>query len=385
MSKLKDKILFWKKEDIPISSEVDQKVRKKRFGIKIDPMMEKEFYDYLEFEKKISKKTERYNERIKETMELINRTKATDFKTSQDYLQIKLFYFQKKIDYIQSLKSEKRIRKYDEEFEFTVKTAKELSTKFTYMQLIQSADSRGMRGLEVYGYIEINYPLRWRLLIENGVLDKACFFSMQEYVPEYVTVLRNFDIKKYVKSPVEFREEIRFRSFPDRPFKRAVFYAPKNLREFIKWLNNYPIYIEGYKTNVVLGKANLVLLGWALPDYPQFLVSFSPSQNQAIFEGEIESEDLNADTIDLLQKIIFYYRRENKVNEMKVIEAKMERERYEKRWSHLLDKIETEVPDDPIETREEPKIIYSTNPVFYVIMGFMSIIITLMTIFLALG
>ena len=93
LKQFKNKLLFWKKEEIPISSEIDQNLRQKRFGFRIDPMMEKEFYDYLEFEKRVNRKYDRYNVKIKEVMELINKTKSTDFKIFQEFLQVRLFYY----------------------------------------------------------------------------------------------------------------------------------------------------------------------------------------------------------------------------------------------------------------------------------------------------
>lgn len=243
------------------------------------------------------------------------------------------------------LENRKKLKK--EREEYIINAAKDISNNFAYNQIIQAVKSEGIRGIEVYGYLELTYPDTWRDLLSDGIFDKAAFYAQKQFEPEYVFVLKDFDIKKYVKSPVIFREELRFRNFPDRQFRRAVFYAPKPLREYVKWINNYRLYIDGYPSNVVLGKVSLMLLGWALPDYPQILVSFSPSQHQAIFESQISSEDLKNDTKGLLQKIIFYYRKESKVNEMAVLEAQMEKERYEKRWSNLLDKMVIDREDDP--------------------------------------
>ena len=362
------------------SEKRDKKLREKRFATKINPMMEREFYEFLEFEKIIDKKIRNQKDKLGKTLELINSLKKQDFPKFNLYLQTKLFYHKDRLEQLEMKKAKKHIISYDEDFEFTVKVAKEIAEKFTFNQIISATDSRGFRGIEIYGFVEINYPNQWEMLIQNGVLDKACFFAQQKFKPEYIKIMNKIDIANYVKSPVKFREVLRFRSLPDRPFQRAVFYAPTNLREHIKWLNNYPMYVEGYRTNVILGKVSLILMGWALPDYPQILVAFTPSQNKAIFESEIESEDLRADTMDLLKKIIFYYRRENKINEMRVIEAKMEKERYEKRWSHLLDKMETENPDEPEQPRDEPKVIYTTNPIFYMVTGLLSVIIIILII-----
>lgn len=366
------------------SEKTDKRLREKRFSTRINPMMEREFYEFLESEKTIEKRILDQQTKINLTLEIINSLKKQDFPKYNAYLQIKLFYHKDRLERFELKKAKTKILSFDEDFEFTVKVAKEIAEKFTFNQIISATDSRGFRGIEIYGFVEINYPNQWEMLIQNGVLDKACFFAQQNYKPEYVKIVNKIDIAKYVKSPVKFREVLRFRSLPDRPFQRAVFYAPTNLREHIKWLNNYPMYVEGYRTNVILGKVSLILLGWALPDYPQILVAFTPSQNKAIFESEIESEDLRADTTDLLKKIIFYYRRENKINEMRVIEAKMEKERYEKRWSHLLDKIETENPDDPEQPRDEPKVIYTTNPIFYMVTGLLSVIIIILIILIGI-
>ena len=275
--------------------------------------------------------------------------------------------------------------------EYVKKAAKDVANSFTYNQIIQAVKSSGFRGLEVYGYLELYHPDTWMKLLEDGIFDKACLFAQKKFEPEYISVLDYIDIKKYVKSPVIFKEELTFRNYPDRPFGRAVFYAPRPLREHIRWINNYRLYIDGYKSNVILGKVTLILLGWALPDFPQILVSFTPNQNQAIFEAQIGSDDLKYDTLDLLKKIIFYYRREGKVNEMKVLEAQMERERFEKRWSHLMDKMELEIPDDPKEAEfdTDRQFIKKRGMNFYKIglitLGFSFLIVFIIFIFLFFG
>ena len=208
---------------------------------------------------------------------------------------------------------------------------------------------------------------------------------MQKYKPEITNIVDHIDLKNYVKSPVLFKEEMRFRTVPDRPFKCAVFYAPKPLREFVKWIDNGILFIKGYKTPVILGKAYCMLLGWALPDFPQILITATPKQHQAIYQAQIKSEDIRQDMIDLLQKVVFYYRREAKINEMKVIEAQMDSERMEKRWSHLLDKMESEKSDEPDTPKDAPKVIYSQNPVFYIVIGLLSVIIIILIIFQFLG
>lgn len=257
---------------------------------------------------------------------------------------------------------------------FVDEVAKKGANEFQYQQIIEAASSNGVRGLEIYGWLETKYPDHWEMLLKEGILDKMAMYSYQNYRPEFVNVMSEIQINEYVKTPVTFSEEIDLGDeYPDRKFRRAVFYAPKPLREYIKWMNMYELYIDGYKTNVVLGKVSLILLGWALPDYPQILIAYTPSQNQAIFEAQIKAENLSYDIQDLLKKIIFYYRRENEVNKMKVIEAKIDKERFEKRWSHAMDKMETERPDDPQEPRQEPKVIYQTNPIVYITMGILGV------------
>lgn len=274
-------------------------------------------------------------------MDFINRDKNKEDELESKKEDDKLRREKFKID----LENRKKLKKEHEEY--VENAAKSIAENFTYNQIIQAVRSQGVRGIEVYGYLELTYPDTWRDLLSDGIFDKAAYYAQKSFTPECIFVIRNFDIKNYIRSPVIFREELRFRNYPDRPFRRAVFYAPKPLREYVKWINNYRLYIDGYPSNVILGKVSLILLGWALPDYPQILVTFSPSEHQAIFESQISSEDLKNDTKNLLQKIIFYYRKESKVNEMAVIEAQMEKERYEKRWSNLLDKMVMDREDDP--------------------------------------
>ena len=371
------------KKSIPESKEMDQEVRKKRFGSKIDPILEREFYRWMQFQEKIEIRIERFKERINKITNAITYLKQTDkqFKEKMEFAQQQMFHYKNAIEKLESKLSEEKEKKLDKKHQLTIRVAKYLADKYMYQQLIESASSVGIRGLEVYGDLEMNYPNEFEWLISDGVLDKASYFAVQKYKPELVNIVDFIDLKKYVKSPVLFKETMIFRTLPDRPFKRAVFYAPKPLREYIKWIDNYTLYIKGYKTPVILGKCYCMLLGWALPDFPQILITATPKQHQAIYQAQIKSEDIRQDKIDLLQKVVFYYRREAKINEMMVIEAQMDSERMEKRWSQLLDKMENEKADEPQTPKDAQKVIYSQNPIFYVIIGFLSIIITVLLIF----
>lgn len=382
--KLKERLI---KPDIPESKELDQKIRKRRFGSKIDPILEREFYRWMLFQEKIEKRIKRCKEKIDKITTAITYLKQTDkkFKEKIQFAQEQIFHYKNVIERFDSELAEKKEKKLDKRHQLTIRVARYLADKYMYQQLTESASSTGIRGLEVYGDLEINYPNEFEWLISDGVLDKACYFAVQKYKPELVNIVDYIDLKKYTKSPVLFKEVMTFRTVPDRPFKRAVFYAPKPLREYIRWIENYTLIIKGFKTPTNLGKCFCMLLGWALPDFPQILITATPKQHQAIYQAQIKSEDIRQDMVDLLQKVVFYYRRESKVNEMKVLEAEMDSERMEKRWSNLLDKMESEKKDDPETPKKEPKVIYTQNPIFYVVIGLLSVIIIVLTIFFSLG
>lgn len=375
------------KKSIPESKELDQEVRKRRFGSKIDPILEREFYRWMQFQEKIEIRIEKYKEKINRITNAITYLKQSDkqFKEKMQFAQQQIFQYKNSIERLEYKLTEEKEKKLDKRHQLTIRVAKYLAEKYAYQQLTESASSIGIRGLEVYGDLEINYPNEFEWLISDGVLDKACYFAVQKYKPELVNIVDFIDLKKYTKSPVLFKETMIFRTVPDRPFKRAVFYAPKPLREYIRWIENYVLFIKGYRTPVILGKCYCMLLGWALPDFPQILITATPKQHQAIYQAQIKSEDLRQDMIDLLQKVVFYYRREAKINEMRVIEAQMDSERMEKRWSHLLDKMESEKTDEPETPKDAPKVIYSQNPIFYVVIGFLSIIVIVLIIFGFLG
>ena len=366
----------------------DRKLREVRFSAGQQQKFEEELMENIQKSNKIKgilrKLDNKYNQFILDIKELSNE----QFQLNKSFIKTRLDYFKKRMDKFRTiseqLKKERRSRAINKQEEFTIEVASEMSKLFTYQQVIEASSSTGKRGIELYGYLEINYPDKWEELLKSGIFDKMAYFSQKNFRPEVLKVMSLIDIKNYVQSPVLFSEEIRLKSVPDRPFKRAVFYAEKPLREYVKWINNYILYIDGYKTKVVLGKVNLILLGWALPDFPQILISYSPSQNKAIFEAQIRSEDLKEDTLDLLKKIVFYYRKENKHNEMKLIEALIERDRFEKRWSNLLDSIEYEKNDDPQQITKQPKVIYSTNPMFYIVLTIMGAVLILLIIFLFL-
>lgn len=370
------------------SMKFDRKLREVRFSAGQQQKFEEELMENIQKSNKIKgilrKLDNKYNQFILDIKELSNE----QFQLNKSFIKTRLDYFKKRMDRFRTiseqLKKERRSRAINKQEEFTIEVASEMSKLFTYQQVIEASSSTGKRGIELYGYLEINYPDKWEELLKSGIFDKMAYFSQKNFRPEVLKVMSLIDIKNYVQSPVLFSEEIRLKSVPDRPFKRAVFYAEKPLREYVKWINNYILYIDGYKTKVVLGKVNLILLGWALPDFPQILISYSPSQNKAIFEAQIRSEDLKEDTLDLLKKIVFYYRKENKHNEMKLIEALIERDRFEKRWSNLLDSIEYEKNDDPQQITKQPKVIYSTNPMFYIVLTIMGAVLILLIIFLFL-
>lgn len=374
----------FKKAELPESKELDQEVRKKTFGSDIDPILEKEFYRWMVFQEKIETKLQYYKGKIdKITIGITNlREKDKYFNEKIKRSQELIFVFKNFIEIQNSKLIEEKEKKLDKKHILTLRVANYLAGKYMYQQLIESASSTGMRGLEVYGDLELNYPNEFEWLISDHVLDKACYIAMQKYKPEIVNIVNGIDLKKYKKSPVLFKEVMRFRTVPDRPFRRAVFYAPKPLREYIKWIERYILYIKGYKTPVILGKCYCMLLGWALPDYPQILITATPKQHQAIYQAQIKSEDITNDMIELLQKIVFYYRREAKINEMKVIEANMEAERMEKLWSNALDRRATDLNDDPEDPRAEPKVIYSQNPIFYIVTGLLSVIIIVLIVFM---
>lgn len=225
--------------------------------------------------------------------------------------------------------------------------ALELSKKFSYSKLASAVDGRG--AYEVHGYMQKTY-IDYDWLVDNFILDRACFYAKRDYTPEIITFLREVDIKSYYRSVVETPHEIYFENYPQFPFSKVIIYSREPLEKAINWIDEYPWELDGYDTIVNLGPANMGLLGWATWNIPVLLVLHAPGKNRAFFEAKTSSKSLKDEHVEQLKNFIYQYRTYVNVMEEKIGELEMESLQYQKLYSDLK---RTVLTNSPISSEEE--------------------------------
>lgn len=238
---------------------------------------------------------------------------------------------------------------------FVDNVAQELSKSFEHNQIIHL-------NKEVYGYLEKFYPYDWKDLLKAGIFDRATLYSRINYRKEIITVIDIKSLDKYQSSLVKFREDITLENYEKKPFNRAIIFTPKAFSSSIKFIKNVPVYIDSFKIKSNLGKGNFVMFGYALVDLPVLLMTFSPGMHKAIFDIKIKPDAVIQGTIEILKKMVYYYRQESKTWQDEITNAKIETEKYIRRNRKLEDSIALDKDDDPQPFTDEPKVVYSTHP-----------------------
>jgi len=219
--------------------------------------------------------------------------------------------------------------------EYLIKVGEEISDEFTYSQIdnaIREEEGRflkrkrGKRNLEVYGFLVRNYP-DWRELIDEMVLEIALDFAKKKSKVQIVKVIFQYNLEDFIITGVLFAKEIKLKKLPNQPFRRAVFVSFKFLKDLIDWESNFEFKIDGYKTKVEYGWANMSILRWAKHDFPIILVNHTPGQDVMLLDAIAESKDIQAVLDKVQKKIISYYRSDE---EMYLDEIDQERQRAEK-------------------------------------------------------
>jgi hypothetical protein len=246
-----------------------------------------------------------------------------------------------------SKKNEEKSKRTDEEEKRLNEVGLELAKKFSYSKLSVAVDGRG--GYEVHGYMQKTY-IDYQWLINNFVLDRACFYAKRDYTPEIIKFLREVDIKSYHRSVVETPHEIFFENYPQFPFSKVIIYSREPLEKAINWIDEYPWELDGYDTNVNLGPANVGLIGWATWNIPVLLVLHAPGKNKAFFEAKISSKSLRDEHVEQLKSFIYQFRTYINVIEEKISELEMESMQYQKLYSDLK---RTVLTNSPISSEEE--------------------------------
>jgi len=209
----------------------------------------------------------------------------------------------------------------------------EIAVDFTYQNIIDEIHNK--RGLEIYAYLDIHYPEDCRALLEAGVLERAKKYAEKKYIPEILTIVSEIFLKNYKEIPIEFDKEYTFENFPNRPFSTAIIYAPDDLQRYIKWFKGFWHEVDGYWVCTPMGIAELLLWGWTLPNKPSFILTFTPRQHQALFDAILNTEGLSETQKQLYQKIIFYYQKDEIVDELRIEKQRQRSEVFKKELSYL--------------------------------------------------
>jgi hypothetical protein len=220
-----------------------------------------------------------------------------------------------------------------------VKIARDVAEKFSYERIIAADLTIG--GNDVHGYLQMNYE-DYEELLANYVLDRAAYFAQKEHKPDPVNIIRNINLKDYVKTAVEFYHPVTLRNFPEQTFTKAIFYARENLSKAVKWIDGIPWEIEGYPTNVNLGKCNIILLDFPLWNVPAFLVLHAPGKDYGVFDATIDQDDLKEQMIEVRKQIIHDLRTVKKPLLEQIDQYKREGEQWRESYTHLKDKAEVE-------------------------------------------
>ncbi len=273
--------------------------------------------------------------------------KQEEEKRKQQEKKKKRIIFKSKKDKEKAEKKGKKDKKKDKQ-DWINGVAQEIADKFTYSQIVDSVDLKG--GYELHGWLEIEHEDDFEELIDNLVLDRACYYAKKKHKPEVLKIVRYYRLDQYVKTGVLFKREVSLENYPNRPFKRAIFLAEKELLEAINWMKNKLEEIDGYEVPLNVGHTNLDLIGWVLWNRPCFLVTHTPTQNRAIYQAKIRAEAIKDNMSDILKKIVHKYRGIGKTIEDKMDEIKRREYFASKNYSDLKNQMGVEARGDLAKT-----------------------------------
>lgn len=279
----------------------------------------------------------------------LRKNKKQEGLVAQKYDQVKRERDAKKREKQSKKKRRGRGKAKQEKHERLNKIAKEeVAEYFNYNDIINAYKSKGKdgspvhRGLEVYGYLETQYP-DYKDLLDEYILDRACFFAKKDFKPEIQKVMSKFWINRYVKTGVKFIKEYKLKLYPNRPFTRTIFLAPKNLRTHINWMIGKEEEIDGRKIKMNVGHVHLDGLGWSNWNRPMILVSSTAGINTAIYKAQLEAKHIKEEMVKILHKIVHVYRIDGDIDIQKLNEFETKYEKYQKLYSDLKHDYELEI------------------------------------------
>lgn len=201
-----------------------------------------------------------------------------------------------------------------------------LSKKFKYDKLMLASriKTAEFEGREVHGYMLRMFP-NYDWLIDNGVMDRACYFALQDYQPIIHNFVDNCDFTTMCRSLVKLPKRDYFRHFPRFGFDRLVIVSSKPFKTDVTWLNNYPWETDdGYDTTVSFAPCNFLNMGSPLHDLPVFVLKDAIGKSDLFFKAKTTAEDLTREKDELIRKEVFKLREKEKNSELLVDELKIE-------------------------------------------------------------
>ncbi|MFX0023763.1 MAG: hypothetical protein ACFE9S_15660 [Candidatus Hermodarchaeota archaeon] len=220
--------------------------------------------------------------------------------------------------------------------------ALKVSKKWGYLKCVHAIrEEKG--GYEVHGWMQKNFP-DYDWLIDNYVLDRACYYANIEYIAEPTNFTRNLVLDSMFRSVLILPKKDSFDHYPEFKFDRIVILSKEPLDSAVNWIDNYPWILDNYDTTVNLGPANLLNNGFAIPDLPVAIIKDAPGKNETFFEAKTSAEKLVIEQEDVIKKYIFQLRHKEKVLEEQNEELRIESDTVRKMYSDLKFKMLSRAP-----------------------------------------
>jgi len=235
--------------------------------------------------------------------------------------------------------------------------AEELSEIFTYSQLVSGIDGKG--SYDVHGYMEKTY-FDYDWLIQNMVLDRACWFSKKLNKPEVVKFIRKEDMKDLIPNYIKMSYPVTFENYPNNTFESCYIWDTEEINSSAYWIDDYPWTLNGYDTKVSLGPVGLLLLGWAKPDLPIFIIKYKALKNEILMDNILEAKEINK---LLIRTFEIHLRKQNSIIGILsnvILEERSKREMKDKMYDNVLKDIKSGIaynPDEDLKKYQKPEKI----------------------------
>lgn len=223
-------------------------------------------------------------------------------------------------------------------------SAYKLERKWSYRKLMQAADEvDATKGRDVHGWMEKVFP-NYDWLIENDVLDRACYLAYKDFRPDVFNHVEGVDLTKWNRELVLLPEKTHFDYHSEFEFNRFVIYCKEPIAKGVNRIPNYPWVLDGYPTEVTLRPCNLLNLGLPLWDLPVFMVKDAPGKNKEFFTAKVKSTQLTEEREELIRSFVYKARIDEKDADKIKDELKLESKSARKMYSDLKKKMLSRAP-----------------------------------------